>query len=111
MYVRGKTQNPPIAAVVAGSFSYLAWTLRSVPGNKAGLYGVAAVMTIAIVPWTLLLMNPTNRSLIEKAGAAVELKGDEEEVQGLLRRWGNLNGIRSLFPLVGGVAGALAVLS
>lgn len=111
MFSRGKAQNPPIAAVTAASFSYLAWTLRSVRGNKAGLYGVAAVMTVGVVPWTLLLMNSTNQRLIAKADSATVEKGDEKEVEDLLKKWGTLNGLRSLLPLVGSAAAVFAVLS
>jgi hypothetical protein len=111
MFSSGKTQNPPIAVVTAVSFSYLAWTLRSLPGNKARLYGAAAVMTIGIVPWTLLMMNPTNQKLLAKADNAAAVEGDENEVQDLLKRWTTLNGIRSLLPLLGSVTAVVAVLS
>lgn len=110
MFSSGKAQNPPIAAAAAASFSYLAWTLRSVPGNKARLYGAAAVLTIGIVPWTLLAMNPTNQKLIAKADSTATVKDDEKEVEELLKKWGTLNGIRSLLPLLGSAAAVVAVL-
>jgi hypothetical protein len=112
----GKSQNPPIAAVTAASFSYLAWTVRNAPlglSNSARLYGVAAVMTIAIVPWTLLMMSSTNNRLLAKAKETGSGNGkeDDREVGELLKRWTTLNGVRSLLPLVGGVVGLVAVLA
>ena len=109
----GKSQNPPIAAVTAATFSYLAWTAGHGPRNRARLYGVAAALTIAIVPWTLLAMSPTNSRLSAKAEEAWTRKGKEDdgEVGELLKRWTTLNGVRSFFPLVGGVVGLVAVLA
>jgi hypothetical protein len=111
MYISGKTQNPPIVAATAASFSYLAWTLRALPGNKARLYGAVAVLTIGVVPWTILVMNSTNQKLIEKVESIVEAKGDEKEVGDLLRKWGTLNGMRSLLPLMGSAVGLFAALA
>ena len=111
IFSTGKAQNPPVAAVAAASFSYLAWTLRSVPGNRAWLYGTAAVFTIGIAPWTILAMTPTNEKLIKKAEGKVDVKGDEEEVRMLLKRWSSLNGIRSLLPLAGAALGLFTVLA
>ena len=80
----------------------------------APLYGAAALLTIGIVPWTLLAMDRTNRKLIAKAeddgegGAAIVVQ--DAEVEGLLKKWGVLNGARSLFPLAGSVVAMIAVL-
>ena len=80
----------------------------------ARLYGTAALLTIGIVPWTLLVMSETNRKLIAKAGEKGDLKGSgvgDEEVRGLLRKWTTLNGIRSVLPLLGSAVGMVAVLA
>jgi hypothetical protein len=72
------------------------------------MYGMAAVLTVGIVPWTILAMSGTNERLI----AVAEGKGkeDEGEVGVLLGRWTALNGVRSLFPLLGSVVAVMAVL-
>jgi hypothetical protein len=123
LYDLGKTQNPPIAGVTAASFSYLAWSVRSgtslrllAPRNAMQLYAAAAVFTLGIVPYTLITMNPTNNKLIEKAGKVdvnskgLDGTGDDKEVGELLKKWQVLNGIRGVIPLLGVVAGFVAVL-
>jgi hypothetical protein len=123
LYDLGRTQNPPIAGVTAASFSYLAWSVRPgtslrllAPRNAMQLYAAAAVFTLGIVPYTLLTMNSTNNKLIVKAGKVdvngkgLEGTGDNKEVGELLRKWQGLNGIRSVIPLLGVVAGFMAVL-
>jgi len=65
---------------------------------------------IGVVPWTLLAMNPTNQKLLAKADGGAAVKGDEEEVGDLLKKWETLNGIRSVLPLLGSIAGLAAIL-
>lgn len=80
------------------------------------LYGLAAVLTMGIAPFTVAVMGRTNGRLIELATRGEERKkeGEEEErkeVGELLGRWKVLNGVRSLLPFLGGVAGVVAVLA
>lgn len=132
MYDIGKVQNPPIAAAVAGSFYYLTWQVRNkhalyerlVGSNDSLLYCGAAFLTLGIVPWTLIAMVKTNSALETISGGdltftAKDESGEEDvvvtvgddEFDGLVRRWQVLNGIRGLFPLVGGLLGVYAALS
>ena len=55
-------------------------------------------------------MNPTNQKLLAKADGGAAVKGDEEEVGDLLKKWETLNGIRSVLPLLGSIAGLAAIL-
>ncbi|KAL4937042.1 hypothetical protein BDV06DRAFT_203768 [Aspergillus oleicola] len=119
MYNTGKAQNPPIALLTASAFGYLAWTAHSgksaaldvlSPKNATWLYSAAAVVTVAIVPWTLMAMGSVNSALsgvAEGVGANAEKRGDE--VDELLNRWKVLNGIRGVMPFVGAVLGFLAI--
>ncbi|KAL4865292.1 hypothetical protein BDV12DRAFT_174924 [Aspergillus spectabilis] len=116
MYEAGKAQNPPIAAVTAAAFAYLAWSVHNnvavaalAPRNAVALYSAAAALTVGIVPWTLAAMKPTNGKLLERAGGVwVEDEKAKEEVEGLIGRWIVLNTIRGVLPLVGAVVGVLA---
>ncbi|PTU24154.1 hypothetical protein P175DRAFT_0497273 [Aspergillus ochraceoroseus IBT 24754] len=117
LYEKGKRQNPPIAASVAAAFAYLAWSVRQgtslaplAPRNGVALYSAAAVLTLGIVPWTLIAMTSTNKALLDRASATwVSTDKSNEEVEGLLEKWTVLNAIRSLFPLAGGIVGYLAL--
>ncbi|PGG98271.1 hypothetical protein GX51_06919 [Blastomyces parvus] len=121
VYNLGSKQNPPIALTTAAAFFYLAWSVRAgtalfrhTAQNTASLYCAAGVLTLTIVPWTLVAMTKTNGMLLEKA-KAVESEptvkvGAREETERLVRRWIGLNGVRSLFPLAGVLVGLFAAL-
>ncbi|GKZ63366.1 hypothetical protein AnigIFM60653_007614 [Aspergillus niger] len=112
IYDAGKSQNPPVAATTAAAFLYLAWSVHPrspTTYNLAGLYTAAAVLTVSIVPYTILMMRPTNNALIKLAKSRGELTATEvAQSNDLLGRWVVLNGIRSLLPLVGGVVAITA---
>ncbi|RAH69911.1 DUF1772 domain-containing protein [Aspergillus aculeatinus CBS 121060] len=115
-YEKGKTQNPPIAAATATAFLYLAWSVRageplfrSAAYNRAGLYTAAAVLTLGIVPYTILTMRPTNNALLALAQSPKDLTAaDETRSQDLLKKWTSLNSLRGLLPLSGATLGMLA---
>ncbi|KAI9369641.1 hypothetical protein BJX61DRAFT_134372 [Aspergillus egyptiacus] len=124
MYNAGKAQNPPIAAVTAAAFAFLAWAVPRSPAGSvlasehAGwLFGVAAGLTVGIVPWTLAVMGGVNKRLMEiaagESGEKVDLEvgeaGREVEIEGLLVRWMALNAVRGVLPAVGAAVGLLAV--
>ncbi|KAG9659778.1 DUF1772-domain-containing protein, partial [Aureobasidium melanogenum] len=111
-YQRGATQNPPIALGASTSLGYLAWSLRNfrtatvVRLRPSALFAIAAVSTIAIVPFTIVFMRPTNNELL---GLAARAQKDEtsvaetKDVEGLLERWTALNRVRGVLPMVGAV--------
>ena len=114
MYERGKAQNPPIAAVTAVALGYLSWAVRAgsrlaplVRGGAGMLYGAAAVLTVGIIPWTMVGMSVTNGRLIAVADGK---GGEKKEVEGLLEKWRGLNAVRAALPLLGGVVGFWASL-
>ncbi|KAL4860588.1 hypothetical protein BDV12DRAFT_204887 [Aspergillus spectabilis] len=118
LYARGHAQNPPIAAITATAFMYLAYSMHSeksavlnalAPKNALYLYSTAAALTVGIVPWTIIAMAKTNNALHERAKDIFllsEKTGDE--VKELLARWKVLNAIRGVLPLMGGLVGFLA---
>ncbi|KAL3472458.1 hypothetical protein BJX99DRAFT_262246 [Aspergillus californicus] len=117
MYNVGKIKNPPIAALTAAAFAYLAWAVPNstagevlAPENAAVLYSIAAVLTVSIVPWTIGVMTKTNRKLLDLAeGIWVPSEKTSEEVEGLLGKWIGFNLVRALFPLAGAVVGFVAM--
>lgn len=80
--------------------------------SKSTIYAVAGAVTVAMVPFTWIVMVPTNDELFAREagswdeGVVMELG----EAQGLLRRWAWMHLVRSLFPLVGAVVGLGAAL-
>ncbi|RAH73277.1 DUF1772 domain-containing protein [Aspergillus aculeatinus CBS 121060] len=118
VYDKGKAQNPPVAAATATAFLYLAWSVRAggplfrhSQYSLTGLYTTAAILTLSIVPYTIVTMRPTNNALIRLAQTPEDLtSAGVKESSTLLNRWVFLNGIRSLLPLVGGMLGVTAAL-
>lgn len=123
LYNAGKAQNPPIAAVTASSFLYLAWAARSQgaavysqlagkSSNTGVFYCGAALLTLGIVPWTLVAMMSTNHRLesIAGSGDGTGASVSDEEFDGLVKKWQGLNLIRGLFPLAGGLLGLVVAL-
>ncbi|KIX07457.1 uncharacterized protein Z518_02110 [Rhinocladiella mackenziei CBS 650.93] len=119
IYEAGKSQNPPIAAATAAAFIYLAWSVRRIaPRSQIPLYyGSAAVLTLGIVPFTLMVMSPTNNRLIQHSetmsmeGSAAPSRARDDEIDQLIAKWNTLNGVRSLLPLAGGILGLVASLA
>ncbi|KAJ5172427.1 DUF1772-domain-containing protein [Penicillium capsulatum] len=113
IYDNGSTQNPPIALVIASAFFYLSWSVRKgaplyepAAGSRSGLFAAAGGMILGIVPYTLVAMAKTNKTLMAKAKSVSELSA--ADVTGLLKTWAGLNLGRGLFPLVGCLCGIAA---
>ncbi|KAI4732792.1 hypothetical protein E4T50_16645 [Aureobasidium sp. EXF-12298] len=115
-YQRGASQNPPIALGASASLGYLAWSLRNLRTatvlslRPSLLLSIAAVSTMAIVPFTIVYMRATNNELLALAAKA---KKDEvsvvetEDVEALLERWTALNRLRGVLPMVGATGQAV----
>jgi hypothetical protein len=104
--------GPPMAvAQFRTSYPRAAWLqgglamAGGLAGIGAGLTGgpigwvVAGGLLGAIVPYTLLVVMPTNRRLLDRT-----LAPDAPEARRLLRRWGALHAVRTLVGLSAAVA-------
>lgn len=106
IFDRGKIQGP-VVATVAGVLHVSSSYLRSGSWREVSTTRwLAAGATAAIVPFTLLVMEPlANGALVRAATSGVGKAGTRE----LIERWRVLNLIRSVLPLVGGVLGLVSV--
>jgi len=83
---------------------------------QGGMFVGAAVATIAIAPYTILVMGKTNDRLHELANKAsareaeseVLSKAEDRELVTLVDRWVALNWVRCSMPLLGCLIGVLA---
>ena len=121
-YDVGKIMNPAIAIVSAISYGYLSYKLYGGLNHpKAEMYGLSALVSFGVVPYTMLVMLSTNQKLFkkhdemkamdvgEKATEVGLAKG--ESTKELVDRWGMMNVGRGMFPLVGAVLGLWATLA
>jgi hypothetical protein len=118
---RGKIINPAIALVSAVTYAWLSYKLYGTLNHpKAEIYAISAILTLGIVPYTIIGMMPTNKKLLKKCeemkGMSVEEKATEvgfargESTKELVDRWGMLNLGRGALPLVGAVLGLWTTL-
>lgn len=123
---RQTPEPPPIAALTAASFVYLAvfssrnkssplLVFRGAPYSCAGFYASAALLTVSIVPFTMVAMSLTNDALIDVCeaqdqGAPAGATATDPEIEALLRDWVSLNRVRSLLPLIASLTGIAAAL-
>jgi hypothetical protein len=116
IYQCGKENAPPIALISASLSLLNGFRLYSAEGSfvrPAQLAIAAAVLNMAIVPFTLFVIAPTNELLFarekawkdgnEEMKAKVVKSQRELTTEGLMNTWRMQNWIRSLFPLLGAV--------
>lgn len=110
----GKGLAPPVAVATASALAFCGWTARNarVAGVRDGrLFFVSALLTVAIVPFTIVFMRETNARLLElvKKEELSASEGRDGEV--LLKKWASLNSVRCLLPLAGAVLTGVSVLA
>jgi len=104
---------PPIAVATASSLGFCAWSAPrlltfGVPNGR--LFAAAAVLTVSIVPFTIVFMSSTNDKLLSFAKKEDLTTAENQESEALLKRWRYLNSVRSLLPLAGAFVTGAAVL-
>ncbi|MCJ1309381.1 hypothetical protein MMC25_003040 [Agyrium rufum] len=123
-YKIGKTLMPKIVLVPTLIYAYLGYASHNAasqslnPGatSHAVPYGAAALLTIGIVPWTIIAMKSTNSKLESRTLKKVEKgqfggkEADHEDVVGLVRTWTTLNYGRASLPFVGTLIAAWTAL-
>ncbi|KAL3418418.1 hypothetical protein PVAG01_10134 [Phlyctema vagabunda] len=108
VFFKGAARAPAAAALACVSYGYATYA-QTKHGKDWRLSTLAGVLTIAIVPFTIIFMSKTNNRLL--AGAAGALVTSTDEARSLLTKWVRLNAIRSLLPLVGGIVGFCNLLA
>lgn len=99
---------PKVALTTALMYGYAAWSLHGQAGGSGVLCLYAAMLTIAIVPYTLLIMGKTNKALHGAADGISTPNASQTSI--LLDRWSLLNSGRALFPLIGTSLGLIGLI-
>jgi len=109
LYHTGARIAPATAGVAFLAYLYLGYNSgHYVSPSEGYAYLAAGTFTLAIAPYTLLTMMPTNHEL-EALAEGKEEKVEDARVKSLLQRWWRLNLVRSLGPTTGLVLGLLAL--
>jgi len=99
-YKRATLMQVPLAIVATISAIVCWWFLGSV------LWIAGALMIFAVMPFTLVVIMPTNKQLLAR-----ELQRDSATAHRLLVRWGHLHAVRSAASLAATIIFLVASLS
>ncbi|KAH9926951.1 uncharacterized protein B0H18DRAFT_1004682 [Fomitopsis serialis] len=115
LYRTGARIAPATAVLAALAHLYLAYQSAAASPREGYAYLAAGVLTLSVVPYTLVSMMPTNKALLavaESEGVGKDAAGDsadEARVVSLLWKWRGLNLVRSFGPAAGFLVGLLAL--
>ena len=111
MYHYGHLVLPSLSVVTFLLYGYIAMEKRFACNNWRS-YLLAGVTTFIMVPFTWIVMVPTNDTLfrLEAETRTGVLASSLDEAQALVMKWSIMHFARSLFPLAGVVLGSLATL-
>lgn len=112
----GKIVHPGIALLSSFAYGYLAYQFQgTLKQGAAEIYGVCIAANLAIWPWTIFVMMPTNHKLFarfeeSKSTGQDDAKTEAEMPKGestkeLIQWWSMMNVIRGCMPLVAAVLG------
>jgi len=121
LFNAGRKTAPPIGALSAVSYFYLAYASTLPSQHKSKLYGylAAGILSMGIMPYTLAVMLPTNKKLLAKVeemkafakgDSVVEVGLGEETAHKLVDWWAVLNLGRGLMLGIAGILGAWTAL-
>ncbi|KAF2178416.1 DUF1772-domain-containing protein, partial [Zopfia rhizophila CBS 207.26] len=112
LYHYGHIYMPAVCVAAASLYGYVALRQRVSNRKQWRIYAAAGVTTITMVPFTWLVMVPTNNTLfrLRELASATASAVDLSAVQKVVVRWAWMHVVRSLFPLVGAILGLVGVL-
>ncbi|KAK3058347.1 hypothetical protein LTR09_001425 [Extremus antarcticus] len=118
-YKIGARTGPPVSAVSALSFAFLAYQSTGRKGSYPdssldltepwALYTAAAVALISIVPYTLIVMKQTTNNPLT-AAAAKPGSLSSAQTKALIQRWTRQNNFRQVFGFAGTALGIMATV-
>jgi len=88
------------AAAMQASLAIIATIAGVATGLSGGslVWYVGAALTLSVVPFTLIVIMPTNKQLL-----APELDRTSTEAATLLKKWGRLHGVRSVASAIASI--------
>ena len=115
VYDEAQKGGPAFGLFASLSFLFTAYTLRQErPSADATwkTFAILAALPVAIVPYTLFVMSPTDKTLLDAEASPKPLSpASEKSAREAIGLWAKLNQIRGMFPLTAGVIGLWTVFS
>lgn len=107
LYHYGHIYLPALCVSTTGMYAFTTLRKRAANNEQWSRYALAAISTIAMVPFTWVFMTPTNDTLFSLD--ASEFFMELGLARGLVVKWAWLHVTRSFFPLVGAILGFTAL--
>ncbi|KJX98036.1 hypothetical protein TI39_contig443g00023 [Zymoseptoria brevis] len=107
VYFRGHRMGPALAISATIAHGLAAYSANE--GTVKWLFGGAAAASIAVVPYTLLVMLPTNDALHARADTKKDGDGDGEKTLGLIVKWVGMSKVRANIALLSAVLGVIGI--
>ena len=111
VFTTGASIGAPLAIISFLNLGYVAFIKRNETINERGTnsnsaewkaYAFCGLITLAVLPFTLLVINGTNSILLaESASDGSKRSLADRRVRELVEQWGRLNALRCVFPFVG----------
>lgn len=109
LYHYGHIYMPALCVTTCALYIFAALSKTTAAGQRQwSRYATAAVSTVVMIPFTWLVMTPTNNTLF-RLGASGSVM-DLNLVRGLVVKWSWLHVTRSLSPLLGAFLGFTGIL-
>lgn len=108
-YHYGHQALPTLSVATCGLYAYLAMKRRAAQQPWLA-YAAAAIVTVVMVPFTWIVMVPTNNLLFRLTAESQTqpLISSMEAARELVVKWTLMHATRSLTPLAGAIIGATA---
>ncbi|KKK21811.1 hypothetical protein ARAM_004339 [Aspergillus rambellii] len=110
VFLNGHVKGPIICITTTFLYGLAAFTKYSA-GEPWRVFAAAGIVTISMVPFTLVVIDPVNTALFRMESEAK--KGTVAPwavVEPLVQKWNRLNLTRAFCPLAGAVLGLLGTL-
>ncbi|KHJ33028.1 putative duf1772 family protein [Erysiphe necator] len=106
-YNLGSITSPPLALLSSSAMAYVSYYFRSSADGK--LWALASAFAISIIPYTFIVVFPTNKFLEE--WHSIEGQGVErKDVDDKINEWAYKHSARTCLTLAGGLLALFTVL-
>jgi hypothetical protein len=109
LYHYGHQVLPTMAVATCFLYGFTAINKRAAR-QRWGIFAVAGVTTVLMLPFTWIFMAPTNNILFGlEAESKVAAVASLSEAHAIVNKWKWLHIVRSLFPLTGAILGLTGI--
>ena len=113
VYDLGLALGPAAAVLACATLGYASYAKYNIHPTSSAWQGlaIAALGTVSIVPFTWSFLLPINAVLLAECDKKAEQRAmTERQVKDTVAKWGNVNLIRSVLPLLSVMLGLWTVL-